>query len=699
MKVKSLEAYQQHIKVFHQKKTAVTVQNNQTNNCSEDLFLKCPVPGCNYKTRNKSSLRSHRFWHPSEPSPSSTVENPKEQSVSKDDNFEVENIPLVLEHISSQPDLSSEVDPSSACNVYVLSDTLEDSLTKKLTHMSLTLSMKYHVPDSTVAHVLGTYSTLLRESSSITGSKLIQELNSCSQGMSNDRVLQILSEDPLLKLHGPEGPLRSYYCRQKQYNREFPYVKPRQISLGLNDENIQCKYHYVSIKDSLQRMFKDDSVYEQYLENIRRSVLVPPDDLTDITSGSVYYENKLFSKHPDSIQIILFQDDVELCKALGAAAGSFKVNHMAFTIGNLHPWNRSKVDPLQLVLLCKEKDVDYFGLPEVLKPVLKDLQDLETNGIEIRGKNVKASVLVLLGDNLGTHTIGGYMESFATTIYFCRYCEESRSEWNARWNLPALNDTDCESVSDSDSDSESDSDSDSESVASDSAATEEDSDSDDDVPLADLVPLSTIQKRLKRIVPWRTVESYKACLDKLDAHPKGVKGVVADCELNKLKYFHIVGQSPPCYHHDAAEGFARHDIRYCLDYLMDKYKFSMTDVDRKFSAFAFKGTDKLDKPPRKQPKKKGKIKGNAVQVLTFIRFLPLIIGKFITDKNDPAWLIILTLIHILQLVSSPVVSRSSNSYIDEQIMKYLTLRTKLFPLIPLRPKHHFFEHYAFLLLR
>ena len=82
---------------------------------------------------------------------------------------------------------------------------------------------------------------------------------------------------------------------------------------------------------------------------------------------------------------------------------------------------------MQLVLLCKEEDFKLLG-PEreatVFAPLLKDLKILENNGVflgEAHG-NRKGSVVFVLGDNLGSHMLGGFVESFSTVSHFCRYC-------------------------------------------------------------------------------------------------------------------------------------------------------------------------------------------------------------------------------------------------------------------------------------
>lgn len=56
--------------------------------------------------------------------------------------------------------------------------------------------------------------------------------------------------------------------------------------------------------------------------------------------------------------------------------------------------------------------------------LMKDLQDLETNGIVLPDGHVCRVILrAIAGDNLGSHNIGGFLENFSGSRYFCRYCE------------------------------------------------------------------------------------------------------------------------------------------------------------------------------------------------------------------------------------------------------------------------------------
>lgn len=676
MKIKDATSYERHRKAFHSNSNAGSALNIHSD---PELLYKCAFPECDFKSNSKTTLRSHRFRKHQDQNVATAQSSETSSPPSPEQNFSV--APFVISPVTQNYE-SNEAVVTQFLGV-VADSSANDLLLKRFTHLNLTLNTKFHVPDSTLEHIMKSYFTLLKESSRITASKVTEQLGGCANELNVKKVIdQIFSEDPMFKLLGPEGPLRSYYCRKNEYAKQFNYVKPVKEPLGLNDFNVPCHYHRVPIKESLKMLFSDDSVYEQYLENRQRRSVLVSSDLTDITSGSAYTNNELFSNDSSAIQLIFFQDDIEMSKALGSAAcGSYKIMHMGYTLANLHPWSRAKVDPLQIAMLCKEKDVSYFGLKRVLQPIIKELKDLETNGVEIRGETLKVAILVLLGDNLGTHMISGFMENFSTSHYFCRYCEESRAEWRARWPQDRQSGEASESES-SDSDG---SEPESEDL--------EDSEHEDGFTVDDDIPLNIVQRQItKPNLPMRTVESYKKCVELLDRNPNGVKGVVGNCELNQLKYFHVIGGTPSCWAHDCFEGFAPYDLQLCLNKLCATFKFSMQYINRKLKNFDFQGKDRLDRPPCKLDKKRKRIKGNAVQIWVFIRILPLLIGDKITDKENPVWVMVLTLVEVVRLVSSPVIARTSLSYMHEIIQKYLHLRTTLFPLVPLRAKHHFLEH-------
>jgi hypothetical protein len=94
-------------------------------------------------------------------------------------------------------------------------------------------------------------------------------------------------------------------------------------------------------------------------------------------------------------------------------------------IGNLDPKLRSQIDNIQLLALIKDSDVN-------LRPITLELRKLETVGVDIENYgNIKASVVFICGDYLGSHQLGGFIENFSKPAYNCRYCSWHSSSLTA----------------------------------------------------------------------------------------------------------------------------------------------------------------------------------------------------------------------------------------------------------------------------
>lgn len=74
--------------------------------------------------------------------------------------------------------------------------------------------------------------------------------------------------------------------------------------------------------------------------------------------------------------------------------------------------------------LCKETD---FVHEIVYGKVVTDLKKIE-QGEEIDGQYVKGALVFIIGDNLGSHCLGGFIVNFSVSQYFCRFCLITRNE-------------------------------------------------------------------------------------------------------------------------------------------------------------------------------------------------------------------------------------------------------------------------------
>ena len=112
-----------------------------------------------------------------------------------------------------------------------------------------------------------------------------------------------------------------------------------------------------------------------------------------------------FQSNTSALQFILYQDSFEVVNPLGSAKKKHKILGVYCTLGNLPAYLRSKVNIIQLVLLCEEKHLTSLSsYKSLFSPLIRDLKKLESEGINVGiGKSVCGTVAYISGDNLGSH--------------------------------------------------------------------------------------------------------------------------------------------------------------------------------------------------------------------------------------------------------------------------------------------------------
>ncbi len=83
---------------------------------------------------------------------------------------------------------------------------------------------------------------------------------------------------------------------------------------------------------------------------------------------------------------------------------------------------------------------------------------------------------------------------------------------------------------------------------------------------------------------------------------------------------------------------------------------------------------------------------NSIQALCLIKNIPLLFGD-IVPLGDKNWHLLLLLLHILNLVFSPCISKGMTVHLKYLIIEHLELFKELYPHKNLLPKHHFMVHY------
>ncbi|KAK3920798.1 Acyl-[acyl-carrier-protein]--UDP-N-acetylglucosamine O-acyltransferase [Frankliniella fusca] len=304
-------------------------------------------------------------------------------------------------------------------------------------------------------------------------------------------------------------------------------------------------------------------------------------------------------------------------------------------ISNLKPHLRSKIVAKHLLMMIRESIFKEVGAKICLEEVITDLKDLEENGILFKGKTVPVTVEFMLGDSLGQHLIGGFIESFSGE-FMCRFCVITRQDMKAD-------------------------------------------------------PLITKEPR--------TIADYNRCALRAMLTGSHCKGIKATCELNQLKYFHASSHLVPCVAHDCYEGAFSWDMAGIISGFVEKKWFSYKLLNKRIKKFKCVGVDSTNKPafvPSDGEKLGGHAVQNWTMIRLFYFIIGDKIQNF-EDDGWLLYLKLKELSEYFcapsfKKIDVPYIQ-------DVLLPSYFHLRRTVLPKVEIRPKHHFVAHYPGLMLK
>ncbi len=238
-------------------------------------------------------------------------------------------------------------------------------------------------------------------------------------------------EDCFNNLDNPFTHLSSEHKWKKYFKEKWAVVDPTEIKLGVRYDSrlnrvtrtydqvpVTDTFIYIPLLDTLQFIFRNAYIYKQMSKPSGSTTVY-----NDFCDGSYFKKHPLFSKQQNALQIQLFYDDFESANPLGSKQGIHKIGAIYFILRNFPPKINSSLMNIYLLSLFHAQDVKNYGVDAILKPLVEDLKVLESSGIEVSFSKepLFGTVAQVTGDNLGMHTLFGFMESFSAH-YFCRFC-------------------------------------------------------------------------------------------------------------------------------------------------------------------------------------------------------------------------------------------------------------------------------------
>ncbi|KAK3913055.1 Telomere zinc finger-associated protein [Frankliniella fusca] len=507
---------------------------------SEVPIPKCPVPDCKFKHpfTKVANLRVHMSQTHSGWLDEGCVKKRKLSNESVTFNSVPSSCPstsTVEDEVMDSGNMEeSEAVPEAELNEdpQILNDELVMDCIAKF---YLRLYGKFFLPYNVIQEISEGIALL----SSITHSRikllLTEELKKLKVEEKDINLIKykIMCSDLLYASHSKDIPgptLTSDFLRKRYFQKNFNFKPPTEVRLDMSSGRTNKKFQYVPVRETLETVLEDPTVQKEI--DISFQPLRGRQDgiMSNYTDGQQFKSEN----HPrKEIQVFLFQDGFNpVLNVLGSAKNKYKDLAVYFTIANLNPSLRSKVSSKHLVMIIRESVIKSVGINKCFQKLRDDLADLERNGIMLKSENIKVVVEYGIGDNLGQHFIGGFVQSFSGT-YCCRFCNVKRKIYKRN-------------------------------------------------------PTVTCS--------LRTRDSYRRCVFRSRLLGKPYHGIKEDSIFNTLKYFHSATHLVPCCAHDILEGVISWDLSGIIASLVKSKFFSYNLLNRRIKNFRCSGADAPNKP-------------------------------------------------------------------------------------------------------
>jgi len=176
------------------------------------------------------------------------------------------------------------------------------------------------------------------------------------------------------------------------------------------------------------------------LPGVLSSFLANHSSLNSVTNYTNFFNGELWkhkiSQHSDKIVIpyFLYFDDFEINNPLGSHSSSILgVYGYYYCFPSAPFYLRSNLQNIFIAALFNTKDVKAVANDKTFFKLIEQLNDLESNGLQLKlpGRNEKIyfSLGLIVGDNLGVNSVLGFSRSFSAT-FFCRFCHSNKINTN-----------------------------------------------------------------------------------------------------------------------------------------------------------------------------------------------------------------------------------------------------------------------------
>ena len=528
-----------------------------------------------------------------------------------------------------------ESDTSSCLKSVQTSSSDECKLEQSVMRFVAAIGSKPGVSQTVVQNVAEELCGLVSEVKNFAVAKTYDLCNKLDIPQDHPEVVHSISE--FSKLSDFCANVDTEHKRRKWMSDNGYFIPPEEIVLGTRTEQkystqlrrsrqviVEDKFQYIPIDKLLGKILEDPSA-GSLIKNYQVNGMAVFPRMRDFIDTDTYKQNPFFVRHQDAFLIHLFIDAFETVNVLGSHTTIHKLEGLYCILRNVPPKYLSKTSSIFLLGLWHVLDVKRYGYEKILEPIVKCLQILETEeglpGI-VNGESVSLHGIVVAcsADNLGAHSLFGYLESFSA-IHPCRFCHASKIDIQQYFH--------------------------------------------------------------ENHFVLRTLSSYddavkNHCRQDYDASATGIK---RGCLLNNLKYFHCTQQSVPDCMHDICEDVGPYELALVVQSLIDKKFVTLQFVNNRIVDFDYSLSDKNSRPPELGLPH---LRLQAAESWCLLRNLPLMIGSSVPRDDPHWQLLIMLLHCMAIIFAPEVTAHQADllSYLIEEHHVQFQLLYPSKPLLP-----------------
>ncbi|XP_043199675.1 uncharacterized protein LOC122369204 isoform X1 [Amphibalanus amphitrite] len=413
--------------------------------------------------------------------------------------------------------------------------------------------------------------------------------------------------------------------------KEFETVDPVSVTLGTDEHGKDETLQYLPVTPQLKQLCEQVNACED-------ATASPDGILGGLQDGYVHNNNNSEGR----LLLSVYYDSFQVGNPLGSRAKNQKVGVVYFSVNSLK--NSALRNKIILSVVFREALLATHSWATLLDPLITELKELESSGFvaNIRGgSHFTAHVAVLIGDNLGVHSVAGFSQCFSGGAMICRHCHGTADEIRTKTKLEEF----------------------------------------------DLRSKEDYDSKVKLLLE----EGFGESLSK-------AYGIRSTCPFSSLTGFHPMTSIPPDVMHDLLEGVVPSTIALVCGGLSSRGDLSLNDVNRAIRSFPYSQVDTNHPAPLRRDGKGITVKQQASEAWCLLRLLPLILlsaGVLSSAvSGSKMYSLLVQLIKIMLLLTVFTVSLQDLDILQGMVEKFLTDLLACFPEFKLTPKHHFLLHYA-----